>query len=130
MIVGLFVSAVGFGIIFAWTRSLFPAIIAHIIFNIPMTPMWQGLVVIAMVMCSLFIWRRGLDILWEILSTGERAAYWILALAGTACALAGTRVRRLEYVRLGLVVLAVALEFLDLRTRWTTTEAKTLTTRE
>ncbi len=37
MIVGLFVSAVGFGIIFAWTRSLFPAIIAHMIFDIPMT---------------------------------------------------------------------------------------------
>jgi membrane protease YdiL (CAAX protease family) len=121
MIVGLFVSAIGFGVIFAWTRSLIPAIIAHMIFDIPMTPMWQGLLVIALVMCSLFIWRRGLDIIRETLSTGERAAYWILGLVGAACAVAGTRVRGLEYMGLGMVVLAVALEFLDLRSKSATT---------
>ena len=130
MIVGLFVSAVGFGLIFASTRSLFPAIIAHMIFDIPMTPMWQAVVVIAMVACSLFIWRRGLDIVRGMLSTGTRAAYWILALVGTACAVAGTRVRGLEYAGLCMVVLAVALEALDLRSKWTGTSVKTLATRE
>lgn len=130
MIVGLFVSAVGFGVIFAWTRSLFPAIIAHMIFDIPMTPMWQGLVVIALIMSSLFIWRRGLEIVRGILSTGERAAYWILALLGSACAVAGTRVRGLEYTGLCMVVLAIALEALDLRSTWTRTKPKPLATRE
>jgi hypothetical protein len=31
---------------------------------------------------------------------------------------------------LGMVVLALALEFLDLRSKWATTEPKTLATRE
>jgi hypothetical protein len=100
------------------------------IFDIPMTPIWQGLVVIAPVLCSLFVWRRGLDIVRETLSTGGRAAYWILGLLGAAFAVAGTRVRGLEYTGLGMVALALALEFLDLRSKWATTEPNTLVTRE
>jgi membrane protease YdiL (CAAX protease family) len=130
MIEGLFVSAVGFGVIFAWTRSLFPAIIAHMIFDIPMTSKWQGLVVIAMVVCSLFIWRKGLDIVRKVFSTGKRAAYWILTSLGAACAVAGSRIRGAEYIGLVMVVLAVAFEALDLRGKWTTTEAATLTSHE
>jgi membrane protease YdiL (CAAX protease family) len=120
MILGLFLSAVGFGVIFAWTRSLFPAIVAHMIFDIPMTPKWQGLLVIVLVISSFFIWRRGLDICRKVFSTGTHASYWVLASSGAACALAGTRIRGLEYVGVGMVVLAVALEFFDLRSKWTT----------
>lgn len=116
MIVGLFVSAVAFGVVFAWTRSLIPAIIAHAIFDIPMTPMWQGLLVAAMIISSLFIWRRGMSLLRKIFSTGAGSAYWTLVVMGTACALAGTRVRDLEYVGLGMVVVAVALELAERRT--------------
>ncbi len=116
MIVGLFLSAVGFGVVFAWTRSLFPAIVAHMIFDIPMTPKWQGLLVLVLLVGSLLIWRRGLAIVQEVFSTGKLLAYWMLALLGTACALAGTRVRGLEYLGLGFVVLAVILESLERRT--------------
>jgi membrane protease YdiL (CAAX protease family) len=130
MIVGLFLSAVGFGVVFAWTRSLFPAIIAHIIFDIPMTPKWQGVLAIVLVISSLFIWRRGLDIVRKIFSTGKHPAYWILALLGAAAAVAGTRVRGLEYVGLGMVVLAVALESLELRSKWTAMEATPLAPHE
>jgi membrane protease YdiL (CAAX protease family) len=122
-IVGLFLSAVGFGVVFAWTRSLFPAIIAHMIFDIPMTPKWQGVLVIMLVIGALFIWRRGLDIVREVFSTGKHAAYWMLALLGTVCTVAGTRVLGLEYVGLGMVVFAVALEAVELRRKWTATEA-------
>ena len=47
MIASLFVLATGFGIVFAWTRSLVPSIIAHAIVNVPMTPQWQSAVVVA-----------------------------------------------------------------------------------
>lgn len=130
MILGLFLSAVGFGVVFAGTRSLFPAIIAHMIFDIPMTPVWQGLLVIVLIISSLFIWRRGLDISRKVFSTREHVAYWVLALSGAACALAGTHIRGLEYVGVGMVVLAVALEFLDLRSRRTTTEPTMVTSPE
>ena len=42
MIASLFCVAIGLGIVFAWTRSLIPSIIAHAIINVPMTPLWQG----------------------------------------------------------------------------------------
>lgn len=121
MIVGLFLSAVGFGVVFAWTRSLFPAVIAHMIFDIPMTPKWQGLLVLVLLVGSLFIWRRGLAIVREVSSTSKHTASWMLALLGTACAVAGARVRGLEYVGLGMVVLAVALESLERRSPTATT---------
>ena len=130
MIVGLFLSAVGFGVVFAWTRSLFPAIIAHMIFDIPMTPKWQGLLVIVLVTSSLFVWRRGLDIVRNAFSTRKYAEYWILAPLGAACAVAATRLRGLEYVGLGMVVLAVALESLELRSKWTAAKATPLTPHE
>lgn len=126
MVVGLFVSAIGFGVIFAWTRSLLPAVIAHMIFDVPMTTMWQGLVLTGLVVCCLFIWRRGLGIVRGVLVTGDRAAYWTLALAGIACAVAGTRVRSLEYIGVCMVVLAVAIEALDLSSKRRETEAQTL----
>lgn len=127
MILGLFLSAVGFGVVFAWTRSLFPAIVAHMVFDIPMTPKWQGLLVIALLIGSLFLWRRGLHIAREVFSTSKHGASLVLAFSGTACALAGTRIRGLEYVGVGMVVLAVALEALDLRGKWMTAETTTLT---
>ncbi|MDQ2840369.1 MAG: CPBP family intramembrane metalloprotease [Acidobacteriota bacterium] len=117
MIMGLFLSAVGFGVVFAWTRSLFPAIVAHMIFDIPMTPKWQGILVLALITGSLFISRKGLGIAREVFSIGKHSAYWILALFSTVFAVAGTRVRGLEYVGLGMVVLAVVLEFLELRNK-------------
>lgn len=116
MIVGLFVSAVAFGVVFAWTRSLIPAIIAHVIFDIPMTPMWQGLLVAAMIISSLFIWRRGMSVVQKVFSTRADAAYWTLVVMGTASALAGARVRGLEYLGVGMVVIAVALELAERRT--------------
>jgi membrane protease YdiL (CAAX protease family) len=42
MIASLFCVAIGLGIVFAWTRSLIPSIIAHTIINVPMTPVWQA----------------------------------------------------------------------------------------
>jgi hypothetical protein len=99
-------------------------------FDIPMTSKWQGLVVIAMVVCSLFIWRKGLDIVRKVFLTRKRAAYWILASLGAACAVAGSRIPEAEYMGLVMVVLAVALEALDLRSKWRTTEATTLTSHE
>jgi hypothetical protein len=42
MIASLLFLAIGLGVVFAWTRSLIPSIIAHAIINVPLTPFWQG----------------------------------------------------------------------------------------
>ena len=115
MIVGLLVSALGFGFVFAWTRSLFPAIIAHAVVDIPMTPMWQGVLVVSLLIGAFFIWRRGLAIAWQVFSSGASIAYGTLALLGTAYAVAAARVRSLEYVAVGMLVPALIFEALERR---------------
>jgi membrane protease YdiL (CAAX protease family) len=115
MIMGLFISAVGFGVVFAWTRSLIPAVIAHAIFDIPMTPKWEGLLVAALVIGALFSWRRGRAIMWQLFSTKIGVECVALGVLGAGCAVAAARVRSLEYVAVGLIVLAVVFEALERR---------------
>jgi membrane protease YdiL (CAAX protease family) len=129
MIVGLLISAIGFGVVFAWTRSLVPAMIAHAIFDIPMTPKWESLLVAALVIGAFFSWRRGLSIIGQVFSTRSGIACGTLAALCTVYALAATRVRRLEYVAIGLVVLAVVLETLERRRNRIATDVH-LTSRE
>ncbi len=123
MIVGLLLSAIGFGVVFAWTRSLIPAIIAHAVFDIPMTPSWQALLVAALVIGALFTWRRGLAIISQVFSTGSGVAYALLAVLGASYAVAAVRLRSLEYVAVGMVVLAVALEAEERRRNRAATDA-------
>jgi hypothetical protein len=108
---------VGFGVVFAWTRSLIPAIIAHVVFDIPMTPLLQGLLVAALILGALFSWRRGLAMVRQVFSRKEGAASWALIAMGTGCAITGARVRGIEYVGIGMVVLAVSLELIEARSR-------------
>jgi len=76
-----------------------------------MTSAWQGVLVAALVIGALFSWRRGLAIIRQVFSTRSGVADGTLVVLGTGWA----RVRSLEYVAAGLVVLAVALEALERR---------------
>lgn len=69
----------------------------------------------ALIISSIFIWRRALPVVRQIFSTRADAAYLTLVVTGTACALAGARVRGLEYLGFGMVVVAVALESAERR---------------
>jgi membrane protease YdiL (CAAX protease family) len=115
MILGLLLSAVGFGVVFAWTRSLFPAMLAHAVFDIPMTPRWQCLLVAALVIGALFSWRRAVAIIRQVFSISSGITYGTLAVLGAGYSVAAARVRSLEYLAIGLVVLAVAFEALERR---------------
>ena len=117
MVVGLLMSAVGFGLVFAWTRSLVPAIVAHAVFDIPMTPRWQGVVVGAMVIAALLTWRRGRDVARGVFAGGSAVGYGMLAVVCTAYAVAASRVEVLEYVAVGMVVVAVGIEAVERRLR-------------
>ncbi len=113
MVAGLLISAIGFGVVFAGTRSLIPAIIAHSIFDIPMTPMWESVLVAMLLVGAFFIWPRGLAVVRQVFSKQNGIACGALAFVGAVWAVAGARVGRLEYVAVALVVLAIALEALD-----------------
>jgi hypothetical protein len=122
MLAGLLISAIGFGVVFAWTRSLIPAIIAHVIFDIPMTPMWQSVLVAMLLVGAFFTWPKGLAIVRQVFSTQNAIAYGELAALGTAWAVAGARVGSLEYVAVGLVLLALLLETSERHRNRTTVE--------
>jgi membrane protease YdiL (CAAX protease family) len=115
MIAGLLMSAIGFGVVFARTRSLIPSMIAHALLNIPMTLTVQYLYVAALVIGAVFIWRRGLAAVRQVFSTGSGAACGALAVAGAGYAVAAAHLDSMEFVALGLVVIAVGLEGTDRR---------------
>jgi len=63
LILTLLLSALGFGVVFAWTRSLIPSMIAHSIIDIPMTPAWDGVLLALFLIGVFFTWRRGVTTL-------------------------------------------------------------------
>lgn len=110
MIVSLLVSAIGFGVVFAWTRSLIPSVVAHALINVPMTPLWQGMLLTAFVITAALTARRGAVVIAKVFSGASTAGCIALAAVGTGYVVAARRVERLELVAVGLLALAVGLE--------------------
>ncbi len=115
MIVGLFLSAIGIGIVFAWTRSLVPGIIAHAIIDVPATTPWAAARVAVMVAAAAVLWRKGLPIAKQVFASATAAACWTLAAIEAAYSLIAFRIGALTYVAAGMVALAVVLEALERR---------------
>ncbi|MDQ2841743.1 MAG: CPBP family intramembrane metalloprotease [Acidobacteriota bacterium] len=116
MIASLLTFAIGFGVVFAWTRSLIPSIIAHAIINVVMTPPWQGALLVAFVIGMFITWRRGVAMIRQVFSNASAAACAALAVVGAGYAIMAARDEPLVYVAAaGAVVLAVGLEAMDRR---------------
>ena len=115
MIVSLLTLASGFGVAFAWTRSLIPSTIAHAIINFSMTPTWQGVLLAAFALGAIVAWRRGAAILKQIFSTASVAACVALAVVAGGFAIAGDRFDGLTVLAAAMVVFAVAPEAMERR---------------
>ncbi len=115
MIIGLLIAALGFGVVFAWTRSLIPSIVAHAIINVPMTPLWQGIVLAALIMAALITARRAVTVVRKVFSGGSVVGCIALVVVGTGYALVARRVGNAEFAAVLMVVVAVALEAMERR---------------
>jgi membrane protease YdiL (CAAX protease family) len=115
MIMSLLMLAIGFGVVFAWTRSLIPSITAHAIINVPMTPTWQGVLLAAFVIGAIFSWRRGVATFKQIFSTASAVASVALAVVGAGYAIAAARFDIVTILAAAMVVFAVVLEAIDRR---------------
>ncbi len=115
MIAGVFILALGFGVVFAWTRSIVPSIVAHAIIDVPMTLPWQVVLLAAFTVGALFVWRRGVLVVKEVFSNASVVLCVALAIVGTAYPIASERFESLVVLAAGMVVLAVGLEVMDLR---------------
>lgn len=113
MILSLFCVALGLGIVFAWTRSLVPSMIAHAIINVPMTPVWQGALLVVFAIGAFFVWRGGLAASRRVFRNASIAGCIFLALVLIPWEIAGRRFGVMAYVAMGILGLALVLEALD-----------------
>lgn len=117
MVASLLVSAIGFGVVFAWTRSLVPSVIAHVVINVPMTALWQALVLAGLVIGAVVAARRGLATLRDTFAGTRPGHAAALGVLGAAYAVLAQRVQAMVFVALAMVAVALVLEGGDQRSR-------------
>jgi membrane protease YdiL (CAAX protease family) len=118
MLAGLLLSAIGFGLVFAWTRSLVPAMVAHAVFDIPMSTVGQGVLLAGLVIGAAVAWRRAVPIIKQVFSTGSGAAGVALGTIGAGYAALTSVDRAILYVVIaayGMLLSAIFLEAKDRR---------------
>jgi membrane protease YdiL (CAAX protease family) len=115
MIASLFCVAIGLGIVFAWTRSLIPSIIAHAIINVPMTPVWQGALLVVFAIGAFFAWPGGVRAFKQVFTNTTVVACAAVAVLETVYVIAAGRIGSMTYVAIGMMLVAVALEAIDRR---------------
>ena len=110
MVMSLFCLAVGLGVVFAWTRSLVPSMVAHAIINVPMTPLSQGLLLIVFAMIAFFVWRKGMGATEQVFKKTSVAACVVLAITLAAYAIEPHRIAVMTPIAIGVLVVALGLE--------------------
>jgi hypothetical protein len=115
MVVSLFCLAVGLGVVFAATRSIFPSFIAHALINVPMAPLWQGVCLAALLVGASAVWPRGRAWARQVFSGAPAWSYGVLALVGAVWAVVSRQFDILSHVAVGLVLCAVVLHATERR---------------
>jgi hypothetical protein len=113
LVLTLLVLAIGFGTVFAWTRSIVPAVIANSIIDVPATPLWQGVVLVAFFAAGVLVWRRGMRIVGQVFTSGGATLCVALAIVGAGWAVASHHVASLVDVAVVMIVIAVVMETID-----------------
>jgi len=109
MIASLLCLAIGFGVVFAWTRSLIPSMIAHAIINIPMTPRRQGVLLVLFAIGGFSAWRRGVRVLKQLFANASVAACAVLAVTLSVYVLEAHRVNGMTQNAVGMIVVSCQL---------------------
>lgn len=116
MIIGLLLSAIGFGLVFAWTRSLIPSMIAHAVFDIPLTPIGQGLLLAGLIIGVIVVRRRAVFTIKQIVSSDSTTACIALGILAAAYAVLASLFETPIYLlSIGILALAVFFEVRDRR---------------
>ena len=116
MTIGLLLCAIGFGAVFAWTRSLIPGMIAHALVDIPMTIRWQAGFLAVMVVIALISVPRARVAIKKVFSGASALACVALAVVGGVYAVLNSVDRIIVYVIIAaaaMLVFAVVLEAKD-----------------
>jgi membrane protease YdiL (CAAX protease family) len=114
-LLGVFAHALGYGVVFALTRSLVPSILVHALSDFPMRPPWQVALLVVLVIGWTVSVRPAWAAIKKIFAGTSVPACLALAILGAAYPIASNRVPTLAYVAVGMVLLAVALEVTEKR---------------
>jgi membrane protease YdiL (CAAX protease family) len=112
MVASLFCLALGLGIVFAYTRSLVPSMIAHAIINVPMTPRWQLAMLIVFVPGLLIAFRAGTRAIKQVFKHAALSSCVLLAVVCALYVIASQRAAFLTTIAVVLLVIAVVLEWI------------------
>jgi membrane protease YdiL (CAAX protease family) len=110
LLASLLVLAVGVGVVFAWSRSLVPAVVAHSLVNVPLTLRWQLLVLTAFLVGAALLRRRGIAVVKQVFSGASALCCLVLGSAGAVYAVATQGVAAAVYVASAMLGLAIGLE--------------------
>ena len=110
IVVSLLLLAVAFGTVFAWTRSLIPAIIAHAIIDVPMTPPWAVVFLITFGVGGYLLRRRAIAAVKHVFSNARAPVYAVLGLVGAGWAVASQRIGHPIIVAVAMIVVAIGME--------------------
>jgi membrane protease YdiL (CAAX protease family) len=109
----LFILAIGLGVAFAWTRSLFPSMVAHAIINVPLTPRWQAVLLALFVVGILCFWNAGYRVFRQVFRGARMILCLGLACGGTLYVLKVQQLPEMSYIAMGMVGIAIILEAKD-----------------
>jgi membrane protease YdiL (CAAX protease family) len=113
MVVSVFALALGVGIVFAWTRSLIPGMLLHAISDVPMTPFWQGVLLVVFLIGTFLWWRGGINAIRQVFANTRIAACAILAITGTGWVLFENHFSAAIYIAVAMLAGAITLEAVD-----------------
>ena len=113
MVAILFCFALGLGIVFAYTRSLVPSMIAHAIVNIPTTPKWKLAMLILFVPGFLIAFRAGKRAVNQVFKHAPPASCVLLAVVCALYVLISQRVAFFTTIGVVFLVAAVVLEWMQ-----------------
>ena len=119
----LLILAFAFGVVFAWTGSLIPSIVAHGIINLTMTPVWAGVFLAVYVIAGLMLWRPAAVAVKQVFAGAGVTPCVTLGLIGMGYAIASQRVEGLIYAAAAMLLVAVGLEAADRKSRHATVPA-------
>jgi membrane protease YdiL (CAAX protease family) len=111
MVFSLLCVALGLGIVFAYTRSLLPSMLAHAIINVPMTPKWQVIVLCGFLIGMLFFLKPGVRAVRQVVGKPSIAACLLLAAFGALYAISSQRYGFMTNIAIALLVVAIGIEW-------------------
>jgi membrane protease YdiL (CAAX protease family) len=111
MVFSLLCLALGLGIVFAYTRSLIPSMVAHAMINIPMTPKWQLVLLIAFLFGLVVFLRPGLQAIKRVFLTSSLAPCTLLASVGALYVIFSQHFAFVTNIAIALLLAAIGLEW-------------------